>query len=115
MNAGVAGESLVERLPDPVRRFFEAAARSDAAAMAACFARDADVYELEYRIPGREAIRRWAAAEVVGGAYRLLDVTPGRAGVSVLLTFAHGGPEERVRYDFRVAEGLVQVMRLSYA
>jgi WD40 repeat protein len=57
-------------------RYLDAVAAKDADAVAAAFAPDAVVVDVGREIRGRDAIRAWAEAEVIGGTYTLLDHTP---------------------------------------
>ncbi|WP_418960787.1 nuclear transport factor 2 family protein [Streptomyces tritici] len=103
---------------DPAaRRYLDAVANRDADAVAAAFAPDGLVVDVGREIRGRDAIRNWAAAEVVGGAYTLLDHTPHPGGTTLLVRFRPGGAGDgfRARYRFDITDGLITRATLEYA
>ncbi|MEU9828190.1 nuclear transport factor 2 family protein [Micromonospora chersina] len=102
---------------DPAaQRYFDAVSAKDADAVAAAFAADAVVVDVGREIRGREAIRRWAEREVVGGVYTLLGHTPHPDGVTVLVRFQPGGVGGfRANYRLSVTDGLISRADLRYA
>ncbi|MEV0197657.1 nuclear transport factor 2 family protein [Nonomuraea sp. NPDC050691] len=102
---------------DPAaRRYLDAVAAGDADALAAGFAPDGLVIDVGREIRGRDAIRRWAADEVIGGVYTLLDHTPRPGGVTMLVRFQPGGVGGfRANYHFDITDGLITKATLEYA
>jgi hypothetical protein len=116
--ASASASSTASRGPlDPAaRRYLDAVAAKDAAALAEAFAPDGVVVDVGREIRGREAIRRWAENEVIGGVYTLLDHTPRADGVTMLVRFQPGGVGGfRANYDFAVTGGLITKATLEYA
>ncbi|MFI7634485.1 nuclear transport factor 2 family protein [Nonomuraea sp. NPDC049400] len=116
----------VQPLPSPAasrgpldtaaQRYLDAVAAKDAAALAAAFAPDGLVVDVGREIRGRDAIRQWAAAEVIGGVYTLLDHTPRQGGVTMLVRFQPGGAGGfRANYHFDITDGLITKATLEYA
>ncbi|GHF67607.1 nuclear transport factor 2 family protein [Streptomyces griseosporeus] len=99
------------------RRYFDAVAGEDADAVAAAFAADGLVVDVGREIRGRDAIRQWAADEVVGGDYTVLDHTPHTTGTTLLVRFRPGGTGDgfRARYRFDITDGLITRATLEYA
>ncbi|GAA2202086.1 nuclear transport factor 2 family protein [Streptomyces bangladeshensis] len=99
------------------RRYLDTVADRDAAGVAAAFAPDGLVVDVGREIRGRDAIRRWAAAEVIGGAYTLLDRTPHPGGTTLLVRFRPGGTGDgfRARYRLDLTDGLITRATLEYA
>ncbi|GAA2876610.1 hypothetical protein GCM10020220_077760 [Nonomuraea rubra] len=88
----------------------------DADALAAAFAPDGLVIDVGREIRGRDAIRRWAAGEVIGGVYELLGHTSRAGGVSMLVHFQPGGVGGfRANYHFDITDGLITRATLEYA
>lgn len=110
--------SATTRPLDPAaRRYFDAVAAEDADAVAAAFAPEGLVVDVGREIRGREAIREWAAAEVVGGVYTVLEHTPRTGGTTLLVRFRPGGTGDgfRARYHFDITDGLITEATLEYA
>ncbi|MEV5429292.1 nuclear transport factor 2 family protein [Streptomyces sp. NPDC052701] len=100
------------------QRYVDAVADEDVAALAAAFHEDAVLNEPGRTFQGRDAIREWAAAEVIGGRLTVLDDTPKRDGTTLLLRFAHRGESGdgfRARYEFTERDGLIGRLDLEYA
>ncbi|MBB6546699.1 nuclear transport factor 2 family protein [Nonomuraea rubra] len=103
-------------LAPAARRYLDAAAAGDADALAAAFAPDGLVIDVGREIRGRDAIRRWAAGEVIGGVYELLGHTSRAGGVSMLVHFQPGGVGGfRANYHFDITDGLITRATLEYA
>ncbi|WP_082310179.1 nuclear transport factor 2 family protein [Nonomuraea sp. SBT364] len=102
---------------DPAaRRYLDAVAAGDADALAAAFAPGGLVVDVGREIRGRDAIRRWAADEVIGGVYELLGHTPRAGGVSMLVRFRPAGAGGfRANYHFDITDGLITKATLEYA
>ncbi|GGK94773.1 hypothetical protein Ppa06_49110 [Planomonospora parontospora subsp. parontospora] len=102
---------------DPAaQRYLDAVAAGDAAALAAAFAPDALVIDVGREIRGRDAIRRWAENEVIGGVYTLLEHTPRADGVTMLVRFQPGGSDGfRAHYHFDITGGSITKATLEYA
>ncbi len=103
-------------LPEQAQCYFDAVAAKDAEAVGACFADDGWILDVDREIRGRDAIVRWAAAEVIGGTYVLHEVTPGKDGVQILLTFTPPGAAAgfKANYVISVRDGIASMV-LSYA
>ena len=81
-----------------------------------CFAPDGVVVDVSRRIEGRDAIREWAANEVIGGTLRVIRSEPRPGGVRLLVHWAPAGSEGwRAYYTFEVREGRIVVAELQYA
>jgi ketosteroid isomerase-like protein len=104
-------------LPPEITGYFDAVSAGDSAALWDCFAVDAEIIDVDRPIHGREAIRRWAADEVIGGTYMLEEVTPRHDGADLLLTFVPPGEAAgfRARYVVTVMDGKITRMVLRYA
>ncbi|GGU54084.1 nuclear transport factor 2 family protein [Streptomyces lavendofoliae] len=103
---------------DPaVRAYVDAVDDADADALAAAFHEDGTVTDTGRRFQGRDAIRAWAADEVIGGKVTVLGHTPGENGTTVLLRFDPAGllAGFRARYEFTVVDGLIHRVSMSYA
>ncbi|MFG3504119.1 nuclear transport factor 2 family protein [Streptomyces sp. NPDC047821] len=103
---------------DPaVRAYVDAVDGADADALAAAFHEDGTVTDTGRRFHGREAIRAWAADEVIGGKVTVLGNTPGDNGSTVLLRFDPDGllAGFRARYAFTLKDGLIHRVSMSYA
>ena len=116
--------------PDPVasatagRAPVDAAAQSyvdavnagDLDALVASFAEDGVVVDVSRRISGRDAIRAWAAAEVIGGRLEVLNVTPTEGGQDLLVRWRPGGSGGwEARYRLTYDGGLIAEANLQYA
>ncbi|GAA4907973.1 hypothetical protein GCM10023237_29560 [Streptomyces coeruleoprunus] len=99
------------------QRYLDAVAARDAGAVASAFAPDGLVVDVGREIRGRDAIRRWAAAEVIGGSYTLLDHTPHPGGTTLLVRFRPDGTGDgfRARYRLDITDGLITTATLEYA
>ncbi|MFG1659949.1 nuclear transport factor 2 family protein [Micromonospora chersina] len=105
-----------EPLDPAAQRYFDAVRAEDADAVTAAFAADAVVVDVGREIRGRDAIRRWAEREVVGGVYTVLGHTPHPDGVTVLVRFQPGGVGGfRANYHLTLTDGLINRAVLQYA
>ncbi|MEV4064370.1 hypothetical protein [Nonomuraea dietziae] len=85
-------------------------------AVASAFATEGLVVDVGREIRGRDAIRQWAANEVIGGVYTLLDHTTRAGGVTMLVRFQPGGVGGfRANYSFDITDGLITKATLEYA
>ena len=99
-------------LPEQAQCYFDAVAAEDAEAVGACFAEDGWILDVNREIRGRQAIVRWAQNEVIGGAYRLHEVTPGKDGVQVLVTFVPPGASSgfKANYVISIRDGIASMV-----
>lgn len=113
---GPAAMADIDLQPE-ARCYFDAVAAKDADAVGACMAEDATVLDVNRPIDGRAAIIRWAADEVIGGTYTLHELTYGKDGVQILLTFVPPGAASgfRANYVMSLRGGKIASMVLSYA
>ena len=78
-----AGTATAAAAPSPsaagvapaARRYVDAVNRADLDALVDAFAPDGQVVDVSRRIAGRDAIRRWADGEVIGGTLRVDGIT----------------------------------------
>lgn len=104
--------------PDPaVQAYIDAVNRQDLAALVDSFAPDGVVVDVSRRIEGRDAIRRWAEREVIGGALRVIRVAEQRPnGQRLLVHWAPSGSGGfEAYYDFTTALGVIVAADLQYA
>ncbi len=74
------------------------------------------VADVGREIRGRDAIRAWAEAEVIGGTYTLLDHTPREGGTTMLVRFQPAGMGAfRASYRFDITDDLITKAVLEYA
>jgi hypothetical protein len=100
----------------PARCYVDAVNDEDLDALVGCFAPDGVVVDVSRRIEGRDAIREWAANEVIGGTLRVIRSEPRPGGVRLLVHWAPAGSEGwRAYYTFEVREGRIVVAELQYA
>ncbi|MFI0241386.1 nuclear transport factor 2 family protein [Streptomyces sp. NPDC016845] len=100
------------------QRYVDAVANEDVDALAAAFHENAVLNEPGRTFRGRDAIKEWAAAEVIGGRLTVLDDTPKPDGTTLLLRFAHKGESGdgfRATYEFTERAGLIGQLDLEYA
>ncbi|MEU9593836.1 nuclear transport factor 2 family protein [Streptomyces sp. NPDC048219] len=100
------------------QRYVDAVATEDVDALAAAFHEDAVLNEPGRSFRGRDEIKAWAAAEVIGGRLTVLDDTPKDDGTTLLLRFAHKGESGdgfRATYEFTERDGLIGQLDLEYA
>ena len=97
--------------------YVDAVARRDLEALAAAFAPDGVVVDVRRRIEGRDAIREWAAREVIGGSLRVDAVTA--LGLDVQRVRVHWAPSGSAGwaadYTFRAIGGEIVEADLQYA
>ncbi|MDI3418517.1 nuclear transport factor 2 family protein [Streptomyces luteolus] len=99
---------------DPAtRRYMDAVADSDLDALADAFHEDAVAVDVSREFRGRDAIRDWAEAEVIGGRLRILETTPEKGGTTLLVRVDPGGFE--ATYEFDVRDGRISRLSLQYA
>ncbi|PZG00112.1 hypothetical protein C1J01_48315 [Nonomuraea aridisoli] len=99
------------------RAYADAVNARDLDALVAAFAPDAEIIDVTRSIRGREAIRRWAGDEVIGGTLRILSIAERRAdGQRLLVHWAPAGSAgRRAHYDFTIGDGLIVRADLQYA
>ncbi|GGU90608.1 hypothetical protein GCM10010182_01530 [Actinomadura cremea] len=107
----------VSGLLPPVRAYVDAVAGGDLDALAGAFAEDAVLIDVGRRFDGRDAIRGWADAEVIGGTLAVTAVVENRPGRQRLLVrFAPGGTGGfAAHYTFTVSGSLITRAELTYA
>lgn len=95
------------RLPEPVARYFQAAAASDADAIAACFTETASVRDEGREHQGRAAVRAWAAEAQSRYRFRAdprsFEPLPDGGIVTAHVTGDFPGRRADLRYRFRLA------------
>lgn len=103
-------------LPD-AQAYVDAVNAGDLDALVAAFAPDGMVIDVSREIRGREAIRDWAGAEVIGGSLRVDGVTPlGDDRQRVRVHWAPAGSAGwAADYTFTVADDGLSVADLQYA
>jgi hypothetical protein len=108
--------SSVQLLP-AASAYVDAVARRDLDALAAAFAEDGVVVDVQRRIVGRAAIREWADREVIGGSLRVDGVTP--LGPDVQRVRVHWAPSGSggwaADYTFTAAGDHIAEADLQYA
>jgi ketosteroid isomerase-like protein len=98
------------------RRYVDAVNAKDLDALAESFAEDGLVIDVSREIRGRDAIRGWADAEVIGGSLRVLEVTPMEGGQDLLVHWAPKGSDGwRAHYRFTYADDRIVKADLQYA
>jgi len=104
-------------LPAALQAYFDGVASGDLDEAVSGFAVDSVIIDVDRSIEGAQAIREWAADEVLGGVYDILEVTERPGGVRVLLTFRPKGWKTgfRARYDVDVQGDVIVRMDLQYA
>ncbi|OLT11209.1 hypothetical protein BJF79_04620 [Actinomadura sp. CNU-125] len=109
-------EAAPELLP-PVRAYVDAVAAEDPDALAGAFAEDAVLIDVGRRFAGRDAIRGWADAEVIGGTLTVTEVVENRPGHQrLLVNFAPGGTGGfAAHYAFTVSGSVITKAELTYA
>ncbi|QKW38179.1 nuclear transport factor 2 family protein [Actinomadura sp. NAK00032] len=110
-------EGAVPGLLRPVRAYVDAVAGKDLDALAGAFARDAVLIDVGRRFNGRDAIRAWADAEVIGGTLTVSEIVENRPGHQRLLVrFAPGGTGGfAAHYAFTVSGPVITRAELTYA
>ncbi|WP_051301041.1 nuclear transport factor 2 family protein [Actinomadura rifamycini] len=107
----------VSGLLPPVRAYVDAVADEDLDALAGAFAEDAVLIDVGRRFDGRDAIRAWADAEVIGGTLTVSEIVEDRPGHQRLLVrFAPGGTGGfAAHYAFTVSGSAITRAELTYA
>jgi hypothetical protein len=115
--AGEAPQVQGAELLAAASAYVDAVARRDLDALAAAFAPDGVVVDVRRRIEGRDAIREWAAREVIGGSLRVDTVTAlGPDAQRVRVHWAPSGSAGwAADYTFRVGGGEIVEADLQYA
>lgn len=105
------------RLLPAARAYVEAVNAGDLDALVAAFDEDGVVIDVTREIRGREAIREWADAEVIGGSLRVDGITPVDAATQrVRVHWAPAGSTGwAADYTFTVRGDKVVVADLQYA
>jgi hypothetical protein len=105
-------------LPAPVRCFRGAVNTEALDRLVNCFAPRGVVVDVGRRIPGRAAIRTWAANEVMGGrltVIRRVAQPRNPNGLTLLVRYAPGGTGGFLaHYRFVMRNGLITLLDLTY-
>lgn len=100
----------------PAQAYVDAVNAGDLDALVAAFAPDGLVVDVSRRIEGRDAIRAWAGAEVIGGTLRVLEVAAKPGGQDLLVHWAPGGSAGwRAHYRFTMTATTITTADLQYA
>lgn len=95
------------QLPDPIRQYFEAEERKDAAALAASFVADAVVQDEGQDHVGREEIRLWWQAAQAKYAHRAepveMESAADRVRVRAMVSGNFAGSPAKLTFDFILA------------
>ncbi|WP_220040503.1 nuclear transport factor 2 family protein, partial [Nonomuraea aridisoli] len=115
--AAPGAASGADAVSPAARAYADAVNARDLDALVAAFAPDAEIIDVTRSIRGREAIRRWAGDEVIGGTLRILSIAERRAdGQRLLVHWAPAGSAgRRAHYDFTIGDGLIVRADLQYA
>lgn len=106
----------LQALPPAARSYVDAVEARNLDALVASFHPDGLIVDVGREIRGHEAIRHWAASEVIGGRLTVLRETPRENGTTMLVVFAPGGSGGfRANYAFDIADGLITKAALTYA
>ncbi len=109
---------LEGKIPKSARCYFDAVAKKEANALAACFQPDAFIIDVSRKISGVQAIRRWAENEVMGGNYEILDiVAQSKSNLKLLIRFTPPGWKTgfKAHYTFAFKDEKIVNMDLQYA
>ena len=104
-------------LPDPIRRYFDADTRDDAAALAGAFAADAVVHDEHATHRGAQAIRDWwqAAKSAYGATAEPLELSD-RGDWSVVRARVSGdfpGSPAVLSFNFTLADDRITGLEIS--
>jgi ketosteroid isomerase-like protein len=104
------------RIPAPAQAYVDAVNSGDLDALVLAFAPDGEVMDVDRPIRGRDAIRAWAANEVMGGRLQVLSVTAMPSGQDLLVHWApRGSSGWRARYRFTMTGTAITLADLQYA
>jgi hypothetical protein len=112
-----AGAQTAPTYPAEVACYVDAVNRQALDELVGCFAADAVITDVSRPIRGADAIRRWAAAEVIGGSLRVIssEAQP-TGGIRCLVHWApRGSSGWRAWYSFRIEGGRILAADLQYA
>ncbi|MEE6258135.1 nuclear transport factor 2 family protein [Plantactinospora sonchi] len=100
----------------PAQAYVDAVNAGDLDALVAAFAPEGLVVDVSRRIEGRDAIRAWAGAEVIGGTLRVLEVAAMPGGQDLLVHWApRGSSGWRAHYRFTMTATAITTADLQYA
>ncbi|MGW0198964.1 nuclear transport factor 2 family protein [Nonomuraea sp. NPDC003201] len=99
------------------RAYVDAVNARDLDALVTAFASDGVVIDVTRPIRGRDAVREWARAEVIGGTLKVVSIAERRSnGQKLLVHWAPAGSAGwRAHYDFTVSGGRIVRADLQYA
>jgi len=114
-NANQASEPAT--LHPPVRSFVDAVAAKDADKVADAFTSDGVVIDVSRRIEGHQAIRQWAANELVTGTLAVVRQLCAQGDRQCLLVrFAPGGSGGfEANYTFTISADRITTLDMQYA
>ncbi|MFI7011948.1 nuclear transport factor 2 family protein [Streptomyces sp. NPDC050145] len=113
-NAPAASSARAAAKVDPAaRRYVDAVAERDLDSLVDAFHEDGVAIDVGREFRGRDAIRDWAEAEVIGGKLQILKTTPKQGGTTLLVRVDPGGFE--ASYEFDVRDGRIARLDLRYA
>ncbi|GLW09457.1 hypothetical protein Misp01_45860 [Microtetraspora sp. NBRC 13810] len=97
--------------------YVDAVNARDLDALVRSFLPDGEILDVSRTIAGHDAIRSWAAAEVIGGSLRVLSVAEDRGdGQKLLVHWAPAGSAGwRAHYDLTYRDGRISRADLQYA
>ena len=107
--------AAVDRAADA---YVDAVNAGSLARLIASFAPDGVVVDVTRHIGGRDAIGRWAAAEVIGGKLRVIERRPHPGGTTLLVHWAprgESGWQALYRFEVDADSGLIREADLQYA
>jgi hypothetical protein len=100
----------------PAQAYVDAVNAGDLEAVVGAFAVDGAVRDVSRMIEGRDAIRAWADAEVIGGSLEVLEATPVAGGQRLLVRWAPAGSSGwQAHYTFTVDGDAIALADLQYA
>jgi ketosteroid isomerase-like protein len=99
------------------RAYVDAVNRQDLDGLVDAFHPDARIVDVSRTIAGREAIRSWARAEVIGGSLSVVRIVERRPdGQKLLVRWAPAGSSGWLaHYDFTVTANRISLADLQYA
>lgn len=116
--AGAAGNVAPRAVDHMADAYVQAVNEGSLDHLGDTFAPDGVVIDVSRRIEGRNAIRRWAAAEVIGGTLRVIERRVHPGGTTLLV---HWAPKSetgwRSSYSFEIdpVSGRLREANLQYA
>lgn len=114
--AASSGSSRSSALPAAAQRYVDAVNSQSLDRLVSAFAPDGEVVDVSRRIRGRDAIRTWAASEVIGGSLRVDRVIRSGDRYRLRVRWAPAGSAGwAADYTFAVRDDQITVADLQYA